>query len=186
MIAPCMPQTAMIISVVGRYGGRYLALVFVTLIAVAMITAFILNKIIKGETPPIIIEIPPYRMPRPATLFKKLWMRIRGFLLEAIPLIILGIFVINILDSLGFIEVLANIFGAPMKYILGLPKETVSVFEDAADPDYQTILRAIEEAKDELDTIKRFDMPDFRPREEYLREMRRFGVLSAHFDASDT
>ena len=127
MIAPCMPQTAMIISVVGRHGGKYLAIVFITLIAASMAIAFILNKIIKGETPPIIIEIPPYRMPRPATLLKKLWMRSRGFLLEAIPLIFLGIFVINILDMLGVIAALANVLGAPMKYILGLPKETVSV-----------------------------------------------------------
>jgi len=81
----------------------------------------------KGEAPPIIIEIPPYRLPKPGTLFKKLWMRIREFLLEAIPLIILGILVINILDMLGAIKILANLLGAPMKYILGLPKETVSV-----------------------------------------------------------
>ncbi len=127
MVAPCMPQTAMIISLVGRHGGKYLAIVFGTLIFTAGGIAFILHKIMKGEAPPIAIEIPPYRLPRAGTFFKKLWMRTRGFLLEAIPLIILGIFVINLLDTFGFIEVLANIFGAPMKYILGLPKETVSV-----------------------------------------------------------
>ena len=127
MIAPCMPQTAMIISLIGKYGGGYLAIVFGTLVIVALAVAFILNKIMKGEAPPIIIEIPPYRLPKPGTLFKKLWMRIRGFLLEAIPLIILGILVINILDMLGAIKILANLLGAPMKHVLGLPKETISV-----------------------------------------------------------
>jgi len=127
MIAPCMPQTAMVISIVGRYGGKYLAIVFGTLLVTALVVVSILNKIMKGETPPIMIEMPPYRLPRMGSFLKKLWMRIRGFLLEAIPLIILGILIINVLDMLGIIKVLANLLGAPMRYILGLPKETVSV-----------------------------------------------------------
>ena len=36
--------------------------------------------------------------------------------------------------------------------------------------------------KQDLEKIKRFDMPGFRPRPEYVREMKRFGVLPAEFD----
>ena len=46
------------------------------------------------------------------------------------------------------------------------------------DPDYQTLLSAIYDAKRHLDRIKRFDMPGFQPRHEYIREMKRFGVLA--------
>jgi hypothetical protein len=56
------------------------------------------------------------------------------------------------------------------------------VFENKDDPDYQSILAHIRAAGQRLDTIKRFDMPGFMPRYEYLREMRRYGVLSADFD----
>ena len=59
-----------------------------------------------------------------------------------------------------------------------------AVFEDTADPDYQTLLRAIDEAAKHLDRIKRFDMPGFQPCAEYLREMKRFGLLPASFDPS--
>lgn len=52
------------------------------------------------------------------------------------------------------------------------------VFADRSDPDYQTILRAVQEAKGRLDEIKRFDMPGFRCRAEYVREMKRFGAIS--------
>jgi hypothetical protein len=51
------------------------------------------------------------------------------------------------------------------------------VLADTKDADYQTILRAIEEASRKLEEIKRFDMPGFRPRMEYVREMQRFGIL---------
>ena len=35
----------------------------------------------------------------------------------------------------------------------------------------------IQVAGNRLHQIKRFDMPDFRPAPEYLREMRRYGLL---------
>ena len=56
------------------------------------------------------------------------------------------------------------------------------IFGDTADPDYGKILAHIQAAKAKLDEIKRFDMPGFRPRPEYVREMKRYGVLPAEFD----
>ena len=47
-----------------------------------------------------------------------------------------------------------------------------AIFKDTADPDYGTIHAAITEAKKKLDEIKRFDMPGFRPRSEWVREMK--------------
>ena len=52
-----------------------------------------------------------------------------------------------------------------------------AVFPNTSDPDYQKILSAIRDAKKKLDEIKRFDMPGFRPRQEYVQQMKRYGVL---------
>jgi hypothetical protein len=57
------------------------------------------------------------------------------------------------------------------------PKEPI--FAATGDPDYQKLLALMEAGKRRLETIKRFDMPGFRPRREYLREMKRYGVLPA-------
>jgi hypothetical protein len=51
------------------------------------------------------------------------------------------------------------------------------VFRDRHDADYRRLLELCIEGRDHLNRIKRFDMPDFRPSDAYLREMRRFGVL---------
>jgi len=59
------------------------------------------------------------------------------------------------------------------------------VFKDTSDPDYQTIRDAITAAARELSTHKRFDMPDFRPNEHYIREMQRFGALPRNLAESD-
>jgi hypothetical protein len=57
------------------------------------------------------------------------------------------------------------------------------VFKNREDPDYIKILTHIKAAKAKLDEIKRFDMPGFRPNIHYVREMKRYGVLSEDFDA---
>ncbi len=53
-------------------------------------------------------------------------------------------------------------------------------FRDPGDPDYQKLLAMAAAGKTNLDEIKRFDMPGFRPRPEYVREMVRYGVLPAN------
>jgi hypothetical protein len=56
------------------------------------------------------------------------------------------------------------------------------VFKSTDDGDYQILLTAVKEAKAFLEKIKRFDMPGFKPRPEYVREMKRFGLLETVFD----
>jgi mono/diheme cytochrome c family protein len=69
---------------------------------------------------------------------------------------------------------------------LGLCKSTndvnAIVFASAEDPAYRALLAMIEAGRKRLEEIKRFDMPGFKPRPEYLREMKRYGVLPASFD----
>jgi hypothetical protein len=57
-----------------------------------------------------------------------------------------------------------------------------AVFNSTSDPDYQALLAAIQDTKDYLDRVKRFDMPGFQPRPEYVRELKRYGILPASFD----
>ena len=57
-----------------------------------------------------------------------------------------------------------------------------NVFAGKDDPDYQRLLAVAAAGKEHLEKIGRFDMPGFRPRKEYLREMRRYGVLPDSFD----
>jgi Hydrazine synthase alpha subunit middle domain len=62
------------------------------------------------------------------------------------------------------------------------PAESGTVFADTSDADYRRLLAMCEAGRRKLDEIKRFDMPGFRPRPEYVREMKRYGVLPASFD----
>ena len=65
------------------------------------------------------------------------------------------------------------------------PAEVAAVFAGTKDPDYRKLLDAVGKAKEQLDRIRRFDMPGFRPNVHYLREMKRYGVLSAALGPDD-
>lgn len=123
---PCMAQIAMIVGLVGQRGGRYLAIIFSTLFILFVVKGLILNKVLKGPSPEILIEIPPYRIPQVGAVIKKLWMRLCGFLREALPYVLLGVLIVNILYALKIIDLLAGFFGPIMTKIWGLPKEAIS------------------------------------------------------------
>jgi len=122
---PCAALQAMIFGLLGERGGQYVAIVYGTLFVVWVILGVILRYVARGFTPELLIEIPPYRLPQWRTVLQKLWMRVYGFLGEAIPIIFGAILVINLLDILGIFGAIANFTAPVVTGLLGLPKEAV-------------------------------------------------------------
>jgi hypothetical protein len=56
------------------------------------------------------------------------------------------------------------------------------VFRHQDDPDYQTLLAALRRAKEDLDTEPRFATPTFQPNPQYVREMKKYGILAPTSD----
>jgi len=122
---PCAALQAMVFGLVGERGIQYVAIVYGTLFVVWIILGFILNRMVKGFSPELLIEIPPYRLPLWRTVLQKLWMRVYGFLKEAMPIILAAVLVINILYALGIFDAIANFTAPVITGLLGLPKEAV-------------------------------------------------------------
>ncbi len=123
---PCAALQAMIFGLVGARGLGYVAIVYGTLFVVWIILGFILNRTVKGFSPELLIEIPPYRLPPWRMVLQKLWLRAYGFLAEAIPIILGAILVINVLYILGVFDAIANFTAPVVTGLLGLPKEAVT------------------------------------------------------------
>lgn len=122
---PCMAQIAIIVGLVGQRGAQYVAIVFLTLFILLVSKGLILNKILKGASPEILVEIPPYRIPQPQAVIKKLWMRLSNFLREALPLVLLGVFLVNIFYALKIMDFLADLFSPILTGLWGIPKEAI-------------------------------------------------------------
>ena len=122
---PCAASQAMIIGLVGAQGGQYVAMVYGTLFAVWLVLGFILNRTVRGFSPELLIEIPSYRLPPWRAVLSKLWMRVYGFIREALPIILLAIFVIGVLHAIGVFDFIAAIAAPLVSGVFGLPPEAV-------------------------------------------------------------
>lgn len=123
---PCSALQAMIFGLVGGFGLQYVVIVYGTLFVVWVVLGIILNHSVKGFSPELLIEIPPYRLPQWRTVLQKLWLRVRGFLGEALPMFLGAILAINVLYTLGAFDAIASFTAPVITGILGLPKEAVT------------------------------------------------------------
>lgn len=117
---PCGAQLGIMQEVIPDTVG----LVFLYLIIGYFIFGFVLNKIIPGRSPEILIDVPPYQMPMARNVGRKLWMRTSGFFKVAVPFVLLGCVIVNVLYLAGFIEWLGNALAPVFVGWFGVPKET--------------------------------------------------------------
>lgn len=118
---PCVSIQAMLSATLGGFGLRYVAAVYFILFCVWLILGRIMHLTLKGFSPELIVEIPPYRLPSPKAWRGKLWFRIKDFLLEATPLVLGGILLVNLLDTFGILSGAANLLSPVFEGLLGLP-----------------------------------------------------------------
>ncbi len=122
---PCVALQAMIFGLLGKFGGFYVGGVYLVLFAIGLILGIILNRTLKGYSPELLVEIPPYRFPPLSILLKKLFFRIKGFLVEALPIVLLGVLLVNVLLFFRLFDFVTGIFAPIIKGLFGLPKEAV-------------------------------------------------------------
>jgi len=122
---PCAALQAMIIGLAGKEGGQYVVIVYATLFAVWVVLGLILNFMVRGFSPELLIEVPPYRLPPWRVIGEKLWMRSYGFIKDALPIVLLAVLAVNVLYTLEVFDVIANAAAPVITTLFGLPKEAV-------------------------------------------------------------
>ena len=122
---PCSSRIAIIMGIVGFYGGIILAFsVFATLLVAGLIWAFGIKKIIHIKSELLLLELPPYRKPLIKNVLAKSWIRMKDFVYIVIPLLALGGIAYGILNILGLTEVIVEPFSLITTW-LGLPALTI-------------------------------------------------------------
>jgi len=122
---PCAALQAMIIGILGKHGGGPVLTVYSILALTWLVLGLLLNRLTPGFSPELLLEIPPYRFPPVALLFKKTWWRIKQFIFEAVPVVTLGVLVVNILYHLNVFEFIAGLTAPVISGLLGLPREAI-------------------------------------------------------------
>lgn len=122
-LVPCAARLAVVFGLVAFYLGPGLALaIYLFDLFVIALTAKILNKFLPDDSPGLILEMPVYRIPTIRTVISKAWWRIREFIVEAWPLLIIGSIVLSVLNFFN-VAIYLNALLRPVSWVLGLPSE---------------------------------------------------------------
>lgn len=126
---PCSAQLSIIIALIAFAGGfsawmLYLGIIFLIIV----LSGTILNKLLKGKSSDLLIDLPPMRLPKIENTAKKTYYRIIDFIKEAVPLFFLGTFIISVLESTGMLKLIEKVFVPITVNVLHLPHEISNMF----------------------------------------------------------
>jgi len=119
---PCGAQIGIMQDLVPELMGW----IFLTLAIGYLGFGYILNKIVPGRSPEIIIDVPPFRMPTLRNIGRKLWIRTSRFLLVAVPFVLAGCIIVGLMYLTGLMEWLAAVLSPLLTAWFGVPRETVA------------------------------------------------------------
>ncbi|MFX0096152.1 MAG: ferrous iron transport protein B [Candidatus Hodarchaeota archaeon] len=121
-LVPCSARTVVILGIVGQYLGLIpVLLIYAFDIGIVAIAGLVLNKIMKGESLGLVMEMPPFRAPYPRPILKKTWIRLKEFIYMAFPLLIAGSLVLSSMEFFGVLGPAASLLSPVTVGLLGLP-----------------------------------------------------------------
>lgn len=119
---PCAARMTIISALVAFYINPQAALaIYILNIIVIIISGKILSRLLPEEvTPGMILEIPTYHIPSLKVVLAKTWLRMKGFIFVAWPLLIAGSTILSLLQYYKA-DMFINNFFSPITILLGLP-----------------------------------------------------------------
>jgi ferrous iron transport protein B len=131
LLALAIPCSAQLGVVLGMLGGVSFTAVLVwalAMVAILLLSGFLAAKLIPGRRIPLVTELPPMRLPILGNVLKKTGGRLKWYLLEVIPLFLLGTFIMYSLDKSGALPAIIEAGEPLVSGWLGLPKEASAAF----------------------------------------------------------
>jgi ferrous iron transport protein B len=131
LLALAIPCSAQLGVVLGMLGGVSFTAVLVwalAMVAILLLSGFLAAKLIPGRRIPLVTELPPMRLPILGNVLKKTGGRLKWYLLEVIPLFLLGTFIMYLLDKSGALPAIIEAGEPLVSGWLGLPKEASAAF----------------------------------------------------------
>lgn len=128
LAVPCAAQLGVIMGMLGALSAKAMLIWVLSILGVLLFSGYLASKIVPGEKPGFFLEIPPLRKPTLTNIAVKTSSRVIWYLKEAVPLFMLGTFILFVLHKLAILDIIQS-FAAPVVVnILGLPDKTTEAF----------------------------------------------------------
>jgi len=125
---PCSAQLGVVLGMLGSLSFKAVLVWALAMVGVLMLTGFLASKLIPGRRIPLVTELPPMRLPIFGNVLKKTAGRLKWYLVEVIPLFMIGTFVMFSLDKLGVLPAIIRAGEPLVSGWLGLPPEASAAF----------------------------------------------------------
>jgi ferrous iron transport protein B len=125
---PCSAQLAVIAALLASAGFGPMLLYIIVILSVLIAIGTILNKTLKGESAPLLLDLPPMRLPRIRNVVRKTWFRTYHFMKEAAVWFFIGSLSVGIAQSTGALQVLEDTLVPMVTFWLQLPAEAATAF----------------------------------------------------------
>lgn len=122
-LVPCAARLAVVFGLVAFYLGPLAAFgLYLFNLFIIALTGRLLSNMMPEDTPGLIMEVPPYRVPTLKNVTSKAWFRMREFVVEAWPVLIAGSAILAALNYFDFSSAF-NLLVRPVTWVMGLPSE---------------------------------------------------------------
>ncbi len=125
---PCSAQLGVILGLVAGLSALATFIWLGTLLAVMLLVGYLAAKIIPGEPSDFVLELPPIRVPQLANIMVKTLARVQWYLKEAVPLFMLGTFILFISHKVGALAYIQAMTDPIVVNFLGLPSRAAEAF----------------------------------------------------------
>ncbi len=125
---PCSAQLTVIMAMLASISALTVGIWIAVVLAVIVLVGALASKILPGRGSDFIVELPPLRIPKLSNIVLKTVARVEWYLKEAVPLFLLGTFVLFVTDRTGVLEWLRVASEPVVSGLLGLPKEAAEAF----------------------------------------------------------
>jgi ferrous iron transport protein B len=125
---PCSAQLGVVLGMLGGVSFTAVVIWALAMVGILLLSGFLAAKLIPGRRIPLVTELPPMRLPIFANVFKKTGGRLKWYLIEVIPLFLLGTFIMFALDKSGALPAIIEAGEPLVSGWLGLPKEASAAF----------------------------------------------------------
>jgi len=125
---PCSAQLGVVMGMLAAVSFSATLIWFAVILAVLLGVGWIAARLIPGQPSPLVVEIPPLRLPQVSNVIVKTGARLEWYLREVVPFFLAGTFLVFILDKLGVLTWLAGLGQPLVTGWLGLPPEAGLAF----------------------------------------------------------
>ncbi|MFQ5668083.1 MAG: FeoB small GTPase domain-containing protein [Candidatus Binatia bacterium] len=125
---PCSAQLGVILGLFGALPLWAPVVWAGVVVGVLFTVGFLAARLLPGERSDLILEIPPIRRPHLGNIVVKTLGRLEWYVKEAVPIFVLGTFVLFVLDAAGLLSRIVHASEPAVVGILNLPPQAAEAF----------------------------------------------------------